>query len=92
MSDVQQTVRDKYGAIAAAITRSSAEKGSCCGPVACGCDDPITSNLYSDAERDALPADAVSVKAKTAEGLGPEGQGLAVTCEALVTLRRNVSL
>ena len=36
----------------------------------------------------ALPADAVSVKAKTLEGLGPEGQGLAVTCEAIVTLRK----
>lgn len=29
----------------------------------------------------------VSIKAKTAEGLGPEGEGLAVTCEALVTIR-----
>ena len=33
-----------------------------------------------------LAEDCVSVKAKTLEGLGPEGQGLAVTCEALVTL------
>ncbi len=37
-----------------------------------------------------LEEEAVSVKAKTAEGLGPEGEGLAVTCEALVTVR-NVS-
>jgi len=33
-----------------------------------------------------LPKDAVSIKAKTMEGLGPEGEGRAVTCEALVTL------
>lgn len=30
----------------------------------------------------------VSVKAKTAEGLGAEGQGLAVRCEAIVTVRK----
>ena len=35
-----------------------------------------------------LPEEVVSVKAKTMEGLGPEGEGLAVTCEALVTLTR----
>ncbi len=60
MSDVQQAVREKYGAFAAAITQSTTEKGGCCGPLACGCDDPITSNLYSDAERGELPADAVA--------------------------------
>ncbi|MCM8775021.1 MAG: 2-C-methyl-D-erythritol 4-phosphate cytidylyltransferase [Candidatus Omnitrophica bacterium] len=35
-----------------------------------------------------LPPDCVSIKAKTAEGLGPEGQGDAITCEALVTMRK----
>ena len=30
-------------------TRAAAQAG-CCGPAACGCGDPITSNLYSDAE------------------------------------------
>ncbi len=35
-----------------------------------------------------LKASQVSVKAKTAEGLGAEGQGLAVTVEALVTMTR----
>jgi 2-C-methyl-D-erythritol 2,4-cyclodiphosphate synthase len=34
-----------------------------------------------------LEETSVSVKAKTQEGLGPEGQGLAVTCEVIVTLR-----
>lgn len=35
-----------------------------------------------------LPVEAVSVKAKTMEGLGPVGEGLAVSCDALVTLQR----
>ncbi|MFH0985244.1 MAG: 2-C-methyl-D-erythritol 2,4-cyclodiphosphate synthase [Candidatus Omnitrophota bacterium] len=30
----------------------------------------------------------VSIKARTREGLGPEGEGLAVTCEALVSMRK----
>lgn len=30
----------------------------------------------------------VSVKARTREGLGPEGEGLAVTCEAVVSMRQ----
>jgi 2-C-methyl-D-erythritol 2,4-cyclodiphosphate synthase len=35
-----------------------------------------------------IPPSEVSIKAKTAEGLGAEGAGLAVTCEALVAMRR----
>src|SRR5919109_997874 len=62
MSDVQQAVKEKYGAIAAAVSQPSASvQGGCCGPTACGCGDPITSNLYSDAETGALPAEAVAV-------------------------------
>jgi arsenite methyltransferase len=57
MPDIQQAVRDKYGAIAAAVTQKSTNAG-CCGPSGCG--DPITSNLYSDAETTGLPADAVT--------------------------------
>jgi arsenite methyltransferase len=59
MSDIQEAVREKYGAIAAAVTKSAQNPG-CCGPAACGCGDPITSNLYSDAETSGLPADAVT--------------------------------
>jgi len=59
MTDVQQAVRDKYGAIAESVRKSSTNTG-CCGPSSCGCDDPITSNLYSDAETSGLPADAVT--------------------------------
>jgi arsenite methyltransferase len=59
MSDIQQAVRAKYGAIATAVTNASPTTG-CCGPTACGGGDPITSNLYSDAETSGLPADAVA--------------------------------
>ena len=52
---VQDAVREKYGEIA----RSVGKQG-CCGPTACGCGDPITSDLYSDTETAALPADAVA--------------------------------
>jgi arsenite methyltransferase len=60
MSDIQQAVRDKYGAFAASVKDTSTKAGGCCGPTACGCGDPITSNLYSDAETADLPADAVT--------------------------------
>jgi arsenite methyltransferase len=59
MSDIQQAVRDKYGAIASSV-RSASTSAGCCGPSACGCGDPITSNLYSDAEKGALPDAAVA--------------------------------
>jgi arsenite methyltransferase len=59
MTSIQQAVQEKYGAIAAAVTKSSSHT-SCCGPTACGCGDPISSNLYSEAETSDLPADAVT--------------------------------
>jgi arsenite methyltransferase len=59
MTDIHETVRSKYGAIAADVLKGSTNVG-CCGPSACGCADPITSNLYSDAETNGLPADAVT--------------------------------
>ena len=58
MSDIQQAVREKYGAIASAVTKG-ADTG-CCGPTACGCSDAITSNLYSETETSGLPAAAVA--------------------------------
>ena len=36
-----------------------------------------------------LSSDHVSIKAKTAEGLGPEGLSLAASCQALVVLTSN---
>jgi SAM-dependent methyltransferase len=59
MSDIQQAVREKYGAFATSVKEASGKTG-CCGPTACGCGDPITANLYSDAESSSLPADAVA--------------------------------
>jgi len=59
MSEIEQAVREKYGAIAESVRKASTNTG-CCGPTACGCGDPITSNLYSDAETSGLPADAVT--------------------------------
>ena len=35
-----------------------------------------------------LPLDAVSIKAKTAEGIGEIGEGRAVACEALIQMER----
>jgi SAM-dependent methyltransferase len=59
MSDIHTAVREKYGAIASSVANGTVSAG-CCGPAACGCGDPITSNLYSDAETSDLPADAVT--------------------------------
>jgi len=60
MSDIHKAVQDKYGAIAASVKDHAATAAvGCCGPASCGCSDPITSNLYSDAERDTLPDTAV---------------------------------
>jgi arsenite methyltransferase len=55
---VQKAVQEKYGAIAAAVKEAPAKVG-CSGPTSCGCGDPITSNLYSDAETGDLPKEAV---------------------------------
>ena len=52
---VETAIREKYGAIA-----TSVGKTSCCAPGACCGGDPITSNLYSDAEVRNLPSDAVA--------------------------------
>ena len=54
-NQIQDAVREKYGEIARSVG-----KGGCCAPSSCGCGDPITSNLYSDAETSGLPGDAVA--------------------------------
>ena len=58
MSDthVQDAVREKYGEVARSVGKTG-----CCGPHACGCGDPITSDLYSDGETAGLPPEAVAV-------------------------------
>ncbi len=56
--DLKTTVRERYGEAALRVTTGAAT--SCCGG-SCGgtAGDPITSNLYSDAETAALPREAV---------------------------------
>ena len=53
---VQDAIREKYGEIARSVGGSR-----CCGPTACGCADPITSDLYSTVETASLPEEAVAV-------------------------------
>ena len=54
---IQTAVQEKYGAIARSVGATG-----CCGPSACcGGGDPITTDLYSEAETQGLPADAVAV-------------------------------
>ena len=60
MSDIQEAVREHYGAIARTVNESAPARTGCCGPASCGCSDPITSNLYSDAETAGLPSTAVA--------------------------------
>jgi arsenite methyltransferase len=55
--DVTNVVEEKYGEIARQVRDGAT--GSCCTG-ACGCDDPITSNLYSDTETSSLPDKAVA--------------------------------
>jgi arsenite methyltransferase len=59
MTDVREAVREKYGAIATAVAGGT-PRSACCGPTACGCGDPITANLYSDAEKGGLPEEAIT--------------------------------
>jgi arsenite methyltransferase len=60
MSNLTQSVREKYGAAARRVT--TGESAACCGtaPSASGCGpDPITSNLYGEADTHGLPTEAV---------------------------------
>jgi arsenite methyltransferase len=52
---IQDAVREKYGEIARSVGKTG-----CCGPTACGCSDPISSDLYSTTETADLPGDAVA--------------------------------
>jgi arsenite methyltransferase len=59
IEDVKETVRERYGLAARQISEGA--KSSCCSTTCCGGDgdDPITSNLYSQAETAMLPEKAV---------------------------------
>jgi arsenite methyltransferase len=54
MTDIQNAVREKYGALAKSGATCGGPAGACCGK------DPITSNLYSTAETSGIPAEAIS--------------------------------
>jgi arsenite methyltransferase len=57
--NLKATVRERYGN--AALQVATGAKTGCCGGGSCGTfnDDPITSNLYSEAETSTLPPEAV---------------------------------
>ncbi len=58
MDDVKTIVKEKYGQ---AALRVASGGSSCCGASPnTGCSDPITSNLYADAETRGLPQEAVA--------------------------------
>ncbi len=56
MSEIRIAVQEKYGTFASSVA-TGAGRTSCCGSG--GCDDPITSALYSPEEVGALPTEAV---------------------------------
>ena len=62
--DVREIVRKKYGEVALTVLQGKETSGccgsdaACCGGSECG-SDPITSNLYSDAEASEIPEDAI---------------------------------
>jgi ubiquinone/menaquinone biosynthesis C-methylase UbiE len=58
MSDIQDTVRRRY-AEAALHARAGNASCGCGGPDACCGGDPITSNLYDDAQASTIPAEAL---------------------------------
>ena len=58
-SDIREVVKEKYGE--AALRARTAGKSSCCGTASC-CSadgDPVTSNLYEESEKSAVPEQAV---------------------------------
>ena len=56
--DIKQVVREKYGEAAERVKAGG--RSSCCGGQAStGCADPITSNLYAEGEKAAVPQEAV---------------------------------
>jgi ubiquinone/menaquinone biosynthesis C-methylase UbiE len=56
MSDIKETVKEKYAE--AALKVVAGEKGTCGPSGACGCD-PVTDNLYDAAQTSGLPEGAV---------------------------------
>src|SRR5438876_6855867 len=57
-TDLKGVIREKYGEAARRAAAGAARTG-CCG-TGCGCDDPITTNLYGADDTAALPAQAIA--------------------------------
>ena len=55
---LKDVIQQKYGEAATRAAQGK-EKGGCCG-TSCGCGDPITSDLYGDAETASLPPEALA--------------------------------
>ena len=58
MDTIRTAVQKKYGE-AAQRARSGSSPSCGCGPSGCGGADPITSNLYDDAQAETVPAEAM---------------------------------
>jgi arsenite methyltransferase len=58
-TDLRETVRARYAAAATAVTTGGTDTG-CCGPAAVEVDNSFGAALYSTADRDQLPAEAVA--------------------------------
>jgi len=57
LSDLKEVVRERYGK---AALRSSQSEGACCGSISQCSSDPITGDLYDDAQKGQLPEAAVA--------------------------------
>ncbi len=57
MSELREVVRERYAK--AALEVAKGEKSGCCGTSGCGCDDPITKDLYDAVTAESLPEAAV---------------------------------
>ena len=57
-TDLKGVIQEKYGEAARRAAAGAARTG-CCG-TGCGCDDPITTNLYGADDTAALPAQAIA--------------------------------
>ena len=62
MTELRETVKAKYGAAAQTVMDTDGKTpASCCSTTCCGAsEDPITANLYEDAEKALLPEQAVA--------------------------------
>ena len=57
VEDIKSEVKSKYGA---AAKRAAAGGSACCGAPGLSACDPITSNLYDESQKSAIPAEAVA--------------------------------